>query len=455
MVTLLLSSGVSTIASRNASALAFEYPLAEITKYLAGDGMDYDELGSSVAISGDIGVVGAPGDDDAGSGSGSAYVIGRNRGGSSDWRLIKKLVAGDGSAGDEFGYSVAISDDLIIVGAWRDDAPKTDSGSAYIFGRDQGGTDNWGLVQHLTAIEDGAHDRFGESVAISGDTVVVGASLDDAPTVDSGSAYVFARDQGGPGDWGEVRKIRHSDAAAGDRFGRSVAVFGDTAVVGAWQDDDACPANSFCDSGSAYVFERNRTGTNKWGKAAKLVAADQAQNDLFGGSVAISGDRIVVGAQGDSGQGPDSGSAYVFERHHGGTDQWGQVKELAASDGSANDKFGSSVTVFGNWVVVGAPGDSDAGSRSGSAYLFDYDFRGPDDWGQAGKITARDAKAEDRFGGAVAISGETVVIGAKGTDDAGSSSGSAYVFGSPPLGFFIGELRVPTAQPQQASVGSR
>jgi len=160
----------------------------------------------------------------------------------------KKLLADDGAAYDYFGESVSISDDTLVAGS---DASNGDgAGAAYIFARNQGGANNWGLVKKITASDGEAFDYFGISVSISGDTVVVGAFYDDDKGTNSGSAYIFKRDQGGANQWGQVKKITASDGAAGDYFGWSVSISDDTLVVGASDDDD-----NGIDSGSAYVFK--------------------------------------------------------------------------------------------------------------------------------------------------------------------------------------------------------
>ncbi len=188
---------------------------------------------------------------------------------------VAKLTASDGAGGDEFGFSVAVSGDTLVVGAYRDDrGANGNQGSAYVFQRNQGGADQWGQVRQLTASDGAASDQFGSSVAVSGDTVVVGAYLDDVGTnADQGSAYVFQRNQGGADEWGQVRQLTASDGTASDHFGFSVAVSGDTVVVGAYR------------NGSAYVFQRNQGGADEWGQVKQLTASGGAAADRFGYSV--------------------------------------------------------------------------------------------------------------------------------------------------------------------------
>jgi hypothetical protein len=392
----------------------------EVKKLTASDGAAGDTFGSSVSITHDTVVVGADGDDDKGGSSGSAYIFERNQGGADQWGEVKKLTASDGAAGDNFGRSVSISCDTVVVGAFLDDDDGFTSGSAYIFERNQGGANNWGEVKKLTASDGASDDRFGESVSIDCDTVTVGARNNDDKGTNSGSAYIFERNHGGADQWGEVKKLTASDGTLADFFGVSVSISCDTVVIGAVGDDDNGGS-----SGSAYIFERNQGGANNWGEAKKLTASDGAVGDTFGSSVSISCDMVVVGANGDDDKGSASGSAYIFERNQGGADQWGEVKKLTASDGAAGDQFGNSVSISCDTVVVGAEFDDDNGSSSGSAYVF---VNQCGDWVERDKATASDGAAGDQFGQSISISYDTVVVGARGDDDNGSQSGSAYIF---------------------------
>jgi len=384
----------------------------EVKKLTASDGEANAQFGYSVSISGDTAIVGAYGDDDNGSGSGSAYIFFRDQGGANNWGEVKKITANDGAAEDEFGYSVSISGDTVIVGARYDFNNINRSGSAYIFSRDQGTADNWGEVKKLTA-GDGTHnDCFGWTVSISGDTAIVGAPYDDDNVAYSGSAYIFFRDQNGADNWGEVKKITASVGEEYDRFGHSVSISGDTAIVGAFG----------VDGGSAYIFFRDQNGADNWGEVKKITASDGEAGDLFGWSVSISGDTVMVGAYGGDDNGHDSGSAYIFSRDWGGSNNWGEVKKITASDGAHDDSFGNSVSISGATAIIGAFYDGYNGTASGSAYVFSCDQRGVDNWGEVKKITSSDGAGAGYFGYSVSISGDTVIVGAEG------GSGSAYIF---------------------------
>lgn len=386
-------------------------------------------FGSAVAISGDTAIVGSTGDDvGVNANQGAAYIFERNVGGTNNWGLVDTITASDGSANDFFGSKLAINGNTAIVGVVSD-AIGTNAfqGSAYIFERNFGGTNNWGEVKKLTASDAAAQDWFGWSVGISGDTAIVGALLKDVgPSNARGSAYVFERNSGGANNWGEVKKLTASDGATGDTFGSSVAIGGNTAVVGAFLDDIGAIANQ----GSVYVFERNNGGANNWGELRKVTASDGSALDQFGTSVAISGNLMVVGAfVDDVGTNNNQGSAYIYERNTGGAENWGQVKKLIAADGSAADYFGASVAIDADTVIVSTNNDQiGANPYQGSAYIFKQNAGGTNNWGQVRKIVASDGAASDYFGTSVAISGDTAIIGAFGDDVGGASDqGSARI----------------------------
>lgn len=315
-------------------------------KLTATDAAPGDRFGSSVAVSGDTAVVGAPFDSDAGLASGSAYVFVRSGG---VWSQQQKLTASDVENGDEFGLSVAVSGNTAVVGTLFGDSSIANSGAAYVFLR-SGGV--WSPQQKLTASDASPGVAFGFSVGVSGDTAVVGAFQERG----IGSAYVFLRTGG---VWSQQQKLTASQYAGGNAFGYSVAVNGDTVLLGAPLDLQAGFA-----SGSAYVFVRSGS---VWSETQKLTASDTAIGDQFGLFVAVSGDTAMVGAPGGY-RAHAAGSAYVFARSGG---LWTEQQKLSASDAAEGDLFGISVAVSGNTTVVGAAFDDDGGTNSGSAYVYE------------------------------------------------------------------------------------
>ena len=353
-------------------------------KLTASDGAALDDFGWFTAISGSTAVVGSPFKN---SNTGAAYVFVRS---GTAWSQQAKLTASDPAANDFFGFSVATTGSTAVVGAWRKD---NQTGAAYVFVRS--GT-AWSQRAKLTASDGAAGDNFGFSVAISGSTVVVGAS---GPNDLTGAAYVFVRSETA---WTQRAKLTASDGAAFDQFGFSVAISGSTVVVGAFG------PNEF--TGAAYVFVRSGTA---WSQRAKLTASDGAAFDQFGFSVAISGSTAVVGAIGSK---SSTGAAYVFARS--GT-TWSQQAKLTDAHGAVNDNFGYSVAISGSTAVVGSPFKN---SNTGAAYVF---ARSGTAWPRRGKLTASDRAKDDFFGFSVAISDSAAVVGAWGKN---LEVGAAYVY---------------------------
>jgi len=392
------------------SVLADTVVQTELMKLTASDGGEGDVFGVSVAVSGDMAFIGASYDDNYGMVDiGSVYVF---RYDGSDWVEEEKLAPSDGAGGDHFGGAVAVSGDTVVVGSMWDDDDGSYSGSAYVFRYD--GSD-WVEEEKLTASDAVAYDYFGGSVGISGDTIVVGAYGNDDYGPYTGSAYIFRYDGS---EWVEEEILTASDGSTYDYFGVSVAVSGDTVVVGA----NGSNGGSGSYSGSAYVF---RYDGSDWLEEEKLSASDGAPDDYLGDSVAISGDTVVAGAINDDDNGSDSGSAYIFR--YDGSD-WVEDAKLTASDGAAFDTFGGSVVVSGDAAVVGACHDDDNGDGSGSAYVFRYDGN---DWVEDAKLTASDGAEFDCLGMSVAVSGSMSMVGAHADDAPMENSGSAYVFAVP------------------------
>lgn len=327
-------------------------------KLTANDGEADDAFGSYVAISGDTAVVGAFGDRvGTNVNQGSAYVFVRS---GSSWSLQQKLTAADGAANDFFGRAVAIAGDSVVVGSSSADVgANVDQGAAYVFFRS--GT-TWAQQAKLVAGDAASTDYFGDSVAISADTVVVGATEDaNGANIQQGSAYVFTRTGTA---WSQQAKLTAGDGTAFDYFGFSVTVDANTAVIGTLQDVGA----SF-QQGSAYVFVRSGT---TWTQQQKLLAGDGSANDSFGNSVFILGDTVMIGAAGDTnGANVRQGSAYLYTRS--GT-SWTQSQKLVATDGTSDDSFGAGVAFTQNAAVVGSIGDTVGGNAlQGSAYIFSSD----------------------------------------------------------------------------------
>jgi hypothetical protein len=318
---------------------------------MVADGTTDDYFGFSLDMSGDgsIIVIGAHGDDDNGSSSGSVYVCT-----GSFWSSVVKLRADDGGADDFFGYSVAISGDgsTIVVGAYGDDDSGSSAGAVYVYT----GTD-WSTETKILAGDGEAEDRFGRSVGVSADgsIIVAGSYLDDDKGSSAGAVYVFT----GTG-WAAATKLAASDGSSGDNLGYCVAISedGTTIAAGAPGDDE-----NGSTSGAAYLFHGSG-----WSMETKILPSDGAASDNFGSSAAISstGDTVLIGAYGNDDFGPSSGSAYLFEGL-----SWATELYITQYDNSGGDYSGHSVALSSNGEIIltGAYGDDDNGDSSGSAYI--------------------------------------------------------------------------------------
>lgn len=355
-----------------------------------------DFLGSSVSISGDYAVIGSPSNGPGG----AAYVFFRN---GPVWAQQAKLVASDGAASDNFGTSVSISGNYIIIGAWGDDALFVDQGSAYIFTRS--GT-TWTEQAHLFATTPGLNDRFGSSVAISGDYAVVGAPLDDVNgNATQGSAYFFVRSGSA---WTMQDHVIGPLGASDDRFGTSVSIHLDYAIISAPFDDVGGNSNQ----GSAHVF--TRVGTD-WTHHRSLSAMNGSASDHFGQSVSIYGDWAAVAAPN---YGPvnfsGQGAVYLFLRT--GVNWSSGTFVVLTNFGVPNtveDRFGNSVCITADHLLVGATGvDITPYSSVGSCYLFRRNNNG---WGYVRTITDANYGASQQAGASVGIDGFNCVIGASGS----------------------------------------
>ena len=384
---------------------------------LAPDGASNDRFGSSVAVEGDIMVIGSSADDvgpiiD----QGAAHVY---RWTGTSWTHETTLTASDGAASDSFGNWCAISGDTILIGAVGDDnGANVDQGCAYVFVRSG---NSWTQQAKLVAADGAAGDIFGQVADISGNTVVVSSNFDDiGANSNQGSIYVFTR-RGTM--WTQQAKIQAFDGGPSHEFGRSVSIDGDTMVAGSIYATGSSGAQ-----GAAYVFTRTQTA---WSLQAKLTASDGVSGDFFGFSTDIVGDTLAVGAYRHNSW---RGAVYLFTR--AGT-AWTQRAKVTASDGVANDLFGNGVSLSGDTLAVEGWG---ANAETGSAYIFTGSGAS---WTQQAKLTAPDRVAGDRFGTGIAVSGDIVVAGVH-KDDIGASvdQGSAWVFSRVGSTWIAPELKI-------------
>ncbi len=374
-------------------------------KLVAAEGVQDELMGQAVAIDGNTALVGVPHDTVNGVGwQGSVFVYVKS---GATWSQQARIVASDGGASDEFGSAVALSGNTALVGAPGD---AVTAGSAYVFVR-SGSV--WSQQQKLTVAGAQESDRLGESVAISADTALLGMPGDGAAS--QGAAFVFVRSGT---VWSQQQKLAASDAAATDNFGAAVGLTGNDAVVGAPLAD----ISGKIDEGAAYVFVRSGT---TWSQQQKLTAPSGAAGDELGRAVAIFGSDVLVGAPKDDVGTTDRGSALVFGR--AGT-TWTYKTQLLAGTGSTGDAFGSSVALGADVAAVGAAlDDVSAMGDAGSVQVFVRDATGA--WAeQAPAIGPSDSAASDRFGSAVSLSSDGLLVGAPGKSfELGTDIGAAYV----------------------------
>ena len=400
-----------TGASNAGSAYVFDAATGNLLRTLNNPTPEAgDEFGVSVGVSGDTVVVGAHYDGTGATWAGSAYVFSAASG-----ALLQTLNNPTPAVGDVFGETVAVSGSTVVVGAFADDTGATDTGSAYIFDAVTGS-----LLKTLNNPALGTDDHFGSSVAVSGSRVAIGANYDTiGPATKAGTAYVFDAATSGL-----VSTLNNPTPATDDLFGVFVSVSGDTVVVGAHFDDAAGT-----DTGSAYLFDAATGSLQK-----TLTGPAAATGDEFGRFVAISGTSVVVTALRKDAGAPDAGSAYVFDATTGSL-----TRTLVNSTESIDDEFGFSVAASGGYTVVGAP-FTDAGGLAdvGRAYVFDA--------ASGDLVVALEnptPAAGDLFGYAVAVSGSTVVVSALWDDTGASNAGSAYVFDAA-TGALVATLNNPT-----------
>ncbi len=428
--------------------------------YLKASNTDtHDNLGRSISLSGDLLAVGAIGEDSASRGvngdqanndasrSGAVYVFRRDASGT--WMQEAYIKSSNHQAGDNFGRSVSLSDDLLAVGANGDDSAANNGGAVYVFRRST--TGSWVEEARLVASNADADDNFGWSVSLSGDLLAVGVPYEGSAAtgvnrdqtnndaIDSGAVYLFRHDE----TWTQEAYLKASNTDADDRFGWSVSLSGDLLAVGAYKEDSSATGiggdpsdNSANDSGAVYVFRHVET----WEQEAYLKASDLDAEDWFGWSVSASGDSVVVGALNET--------VYVFRRSSSG--EWSEETLLRASTPGEIDYFGTSVFISGDLLVVGADGEDSAaigangdesshGARnSGAVYLFRRSEDGA--WTQELYLKAPNTGAEDRFGCSVALSGTLLAVGAYGEsssatgvngnqlDNSAESSGAVYIY---------------------------
>ena len=355
-----------------------------------------DEFGQSVTTYKNYLAVGAPLNDDKGLDAGAVYIYEKING---IWVEKEKIFPDALKAGDQFGISVSMYGKYLIIG--------TNAETAYLYRRDG---NSWNEFKRYFPTSNGG---FGTSVSISATEMMIGAPFDDEILNNSGAVYLYRSGI----NWNFASKYFPNDPKEDQKFGKAVSVHFSKAVITAPDDNEN---GEF--SGAAYVFEN--IPTIGWTQTKKLIASDGAPDDQFGESASIHSNLITIGAHLTSDKGSNSGAAYIFEYEN---NDWVETKKILASDGESGNEFGKSVAVANGKVVVGSILDSDNGSASGSAYLFEKNDSG--EWQEVEKLLPNDGSSASLFGFSVAIYGYDIIIGAvTDTNENGSNAGIAYVF---------------------------
>ncbi len=382
--------------------LTFSFVQAGIEErlQLPADGAPGDGFGNAVSINGNQAVIGAHKDDGK---AGSAYIYENSPEG---WSEAARLEAGDREANDEFGYSVSIDGDVVVVGAL---ARNNYTGAAYVFTRHEG---EWTQTATLAPDELEPGDCFGMAAAVNGNTIIVAAPGDGDYGSGAGALYVYGRQSG---IWTKMAKLYSPDAAEHEYFGFPLAFKNGLVLAGCQYDSDLAPQ-----SGAAYVFAGS---ASVWSAGYKLTAADHDALDGFGFSVALGNGYCVVGAILDDEAGENAGAAYVFRRTATG---WLQEAKLTGIDAQASANFGNAVCASDDFILVGNKFHAANGlDQSGACYLYQRTAGAVE---LIREITPSDAQKFDLFGYAVAASAEHAIISAYGDDSNGQLAGAVYIY---------------------------
>jgi hypothetical protein len=402
---LLLLAGITPAAIAQAAPQSRTVVEQKVTP---GDGATNSFFGSAAALDDSTALIGADGD---ASFRGSAYLFNKSAG---TWTEGQKLVPSDGLGGDEFGYRVALGHATLVVGAFSATVNGVASqGAAYVFTKSG---ETWSESQKLLASDGALFDDFGASVALDGNTIVVGANgatVGQNPA--QGAVYVFTRSNG---VWTQTQKLTADDGGAYDNFGLSVALQGSTILVGS-------PVHSVegnFGQGTVYVY---RFSNGVWSQTQKLTADDGAAGDGFGESVAIHRSNALVGAyNAGAGGHPGAGAVYVFTNSG---DTLGQVQKLTASDPADFANFGNAVALHGRTALIGADVSPVGNNTSqGKAYIF---AEAAGNWTEADTLIASDGVTDDFFGAALALDAGTALVSTPHpTINGNSYQGAAYFY---------------------------
>lgn len=411
-------------------------------KFADINGRESNGFGRSVDIYGNYMLIGSCFDDEDGEQSGSAHLFKLSNHAARGWKYVTNLWVNDTNAYDYYGWDVAVTYNIAAVGAWQHDDGYTDNGAVYIFEnvpikKDKMG---WNMTTKLSGFNNAQY--FGISVAFSklNDVLYIGAA---------GSTYNYEQDLEAVGAvyiavksfsldrWVIMSTLHPVDGGQYDYYGISVAVDYLTGVVGAYGHNSGSGEAAGavyvykCESSDDYYFDYST-----WFLESRLLASDAQPNDFFGRSVAVYDDTVAVGADGTDDSGTSSGSVYIFRRS---SNSWSQTHKLIPPANSEYDLFGGRVALWGDTLIIGADGDSQAEVRMGSVWYYKrsyeynkYTSKNEEYWNSIIQLTASDGSSRDLYGSDVAIYQNNVLIGAEVGDGYEANSGACYVYTPPP-----------------------
>lgn len=411
-------------------------------KFAYSEGKESDGFGRAVDIYKNYMLVGACFDDQYGYQAGSAHIFtltNSKRG----WEYDSELFVNDTREYDYYGWDVALAPGVAAVGAWQHDDGYVNNGAVYIY--DHIRLKNqmiWNMTAKVVGIND--HQHFGISLCFSkdGSYLLIGASGDSGEDNSGigivGAVYV-ATYRTESATWIIQTSIRPADVGPYDYYGISVATHNHVTVVGAYGQNTGTGDAA----GAVYIYSNQNTDYSQWYIEAKLIPSDSQKEDFFGRSVAVYDRTVVVGADGDDDCGVSSGSAYVFRSLAGS--KWTQIQKLLPPEDSPYDLFGGSVAIYGNILVIGADGDSNNAVRAGTVWYYKKSYGWTDDaptdddygnyyeyWTREFELYASDRSSRDLFGSDVAIYEKSILIGAEVGDGYDYNSGACYVYTVPP-----------------------
>jgi hypothetical protein len=356
-------------------------------------------FGSSVSIEGDILAVGAYLESfdaegyDSLKDAGAVYVFYKNIGGENNWGFVQKITPPDRDSLDKFGFSVSLSGDYLFVGApnqKNDDTgnnPFLDAGAVYIFAKDEGGSNNWGMVKKITPQDRNIEDRFGWSLDFDGNTAVVGAPYKDdhgTTTDNSGKIYLISQNNTS-GEWEITKTISNPAPDKDEQFGRVVSVNDNRLCVSSpYEPYDENGENEMSNAGAVYLYNKNEGGSNNWGFTKKLTASDRGEDAYFGSDIDQYGDYVLIGSSGANVTIPflnityfGTGAAYLFSRNEGGNNNWGEANKISAYELENDTGFGEAVSISSTHAYIGNPfktriSGNDTLQYGGALYVYGF-----------------------------------------------------------------------------------